>query len=147
MTGKTISEIRLDNPVEEVTGNELIVLAIGGINVAVPLSYIRQIIRKQDVGLANVDNTSDINKPVSNPQNTRFTTIESAVAERATIAQLQELEEVVDGKLSIISFNDWLATVFATHSHPVDSAAIEAAVSAQLETALDDVVRVGTLSW
>lgn len=62
MTAKRFSQL---DELTTLTGDEEVPLAFNGANRKFKLRTLRSLIRKQDVGLGNVDNTSDLNKPIS----------------------------------------------------------------------------------
>lgn len=59
---KRISELDV---LEVATGNEYIPVAINGNNFKISISFLKSIVTALDIGLGNVDNTSDLNKPLS----------------------------------------------------------------------------------
>lgn len=63
MTAKKISQL---DEITTLTGNEEVPVAHEGQNFKFKIHAIKSIVTKSDVGLSNVDNTSDLQKPVSN---------------------------------------------------------------------------------
>jgi hypothetical protein len=59
---KKISQLDL---LEIVTGNEFIPLAVNGNNYKISISFLKTLVNAFDVGLGNVDNVSDLDKPIS----------------------------------------------------------------------------------
>jgi Phage tail repeat like len=70
-----------------ITGLEEVPVAIDGSNARVKLSRIKTLVTKADVGLNNVDNTSDADKPVSTAQAT-------ALAEKANITHVHTPDQI-----------------------------------------------------
>lgn len=70
------------------TGLEEVPVAIDGGNARVKLNRVKTLVTKTDVGLGNVDNTSDADKPVSNAQaaalNQKANTVHSHTVEQIT---------------------------------------------------------------
>ena len=58
----------LDNLITEINGNEILVVDNGTVVGKMAISTIKSIFSKADIGLSNVDNTADSQKPVSGPQ-------------------------------------------------------------------------------
>lgn len=97
----------------------------GGVNVKFPFSlvkaWIKSWISKGDVGLGSVDNTSDVDKPISNATAAALNAIE------ADISALQDDVAALGGATSR-TFEQY----GATGTNPtVDTAAIQAAIDAQ----------------
>lgn len=62
-----------------------------------------QLVTKARIGLGNVDNTSDADKPISNAASTRFLTLEESIQTTAT--QLQSVITGLEGYVSLENLN------------------------------------------
>jgi hypothetical protein len=84
MPSKKISEfLMLMSP----TGLEQTVVAIGGVNHRVTLNAIKSLITKNDLGLELVNNTSDVDKPVS-------TAVQAALAGKSNMGHTHAMADV-----------------------------------------------------
>lgn len=89
---KTIDQIDvLQNPTRQ--SKVIVGTATGNKLYTILLSALLALVTKQDVGLENVDNTADSQKPVSSPQ-------AQAIATRASQQDLTALAQAVAGKAS-----------------------------------------------
>jgi hypothetical protein len=130
MSSMKISEIDL---LPTPTGLEQTVVAIAGINKRVTLNSIRSLVTKADVGLSAVDNTADLDKPVS-------TAVAAAINDKANLAHLHSIANVVNLQNSLDNKSD------LTHSHPAYSLTShihDLNSVTGLQTALDSKTPVG----
>lgn len=97
MTSMKISEINL-LPVP--TGLEQAVVAFDGVNKRITLNSIKSLVNKTDVGLSAVDNTADIDKPVSAAVNTALTG-KADIAHLHAIANVINLQNTLDSKSDV----------------------------------------------
>lgn len=94
---KKISQlVQIINP----TGDEQTLVAYNGKNYRVPISAIKQLVKASDVGLGNVDNTSDMDKPVSNATITALST-KSPIVHSHSMQDITGLDTALDGKSDI----------------------------------------------
>ena len=91
-------------------------------------------VTKSDVGLANVDNTSDLDKPVSTQTQLALNTKASQVHTHA-IADVTDLQSTLDAKLSTSDLDDYVTSNDLTAA--LGDYATNADMSAGLATKLD----------
>jgi hypothetical protein len=94
MDGTKISQLPLLN---NLSGNEDTVLAVNGQNFKFKLSQLKTFITKNDLGLGNVDNTSDANKPVSTAQ-AQALAGKADVGHQHAVGDVTGLQQALDGK-------------------------------------------------
>lgn len=102
---KRITE--LDLP-PELTGEEMIAVAIGGKNYRVALNNLRvlfPVVTKSSLGLDQVDNTSDMDKPIS-------TLVKQALEGKASVQHSHSLKDITDYEPPTVVFiidssTDW----------------------------------------
>lgn len=98
MTAKRFSEFdEVLNP----SGSEEIVGVHGGQNVKLRLDKVKELVNKNDVGLGNVDNTSDLQKPVSTAQQSALNG-KSNVGHNHPISDITDLQTTLDTKADIV---------------------------------------------
>lgn len=103
MDGTKISQLPL---LQEPTGLEDGVVALNGQNFRFKLSSIKGLFTKADVGLGNVDNTSDADKPVSTATQAALDGKAASEHDHA-IADVNGLQAALDGKAPTL------------HDHPI----------------------------
>ena len=89
---KKISQLQLP---DIITGQELIPVTIDGNNYAIKVSDITNLVTKHSVKLGNVDNTSDINKPISSAT-------QSALNDKVNVPDFNNLANTVAGKANSV---------------------------------------------
>lgn len=93
-----------------INGSEELPLHKSGVTVKTTVNAIKNLITKESIGLANVDNTSDLNKPVSNATRDALN-LKSDTVHSHSISQVIHLQENLDNKSNV------------GHSHTVDNIA------------------------
>jgi hypothetical protein len=115
--GLKVSEMDL---LQSLSGSETIMIITGGKNYRTTLNRFKSILTKQDVGLNNVDNTSDLDKPVS-------TETQQRLDQKANQTALQTLSSDVSDLrnktvlLDFSSITDKRLTLNGQGSHLIDS--------------------------
>lgn len=99
------------------TGDEEIVGVSNGQNIRFHVNKIKSLVTKTDIGLDQVDNTSDINKPISTATQGALNG-KSGINHTHTAAQLPEIQDALDTKADLL------------HQHGIDDVT-------DLQTALD----------
>lgn len=94
---KRISEL---DPLLQPTGAELVPVSYQGNNYKVRLDSVKFFLNKADFGLSNVDNTSDLDKPISNATATALMG-KSDVDHHHVIAEIDGLSDVIAEKADI----------------------------------------------
>lgn len=117
---KRISELDV---LDVATGNEFIPVAINGNNFKISINFLKSIVNAIDVGLGNVDNTSDLNKPLS----------AAAIEALNRKVELQQVIDLLTEKANslhqhsigdVVGLVDSLNALAAkSHSHTVDEIA------------------------
>lgn len=87
----------LDNLITEINGNEILVVDNGTVVGKMAISTIKSIFSKADIGLSNVDNTADSQKPVSGPQ-AAVLSGKSAIGHGHAISEVTGLDTALSGK-------------------------------------------------
>lgn len=87
----------LDNLITEINGNEILVVDNGTVVGKMAISTIKSIFSKADIGLSNVDNTADSQKPVSGPQ-AAVLSGKSAIGHGHVISEVTGLATALSGK-------------------------------------------------
>jgi hypothetical protein len=105
MVAKRISELE---PIDVLTGEELIPAARSGENFTVRIRDIRSLFSKTDIGLGNVDNTPDYLKPISDPMRVALNA-KAAIDHTHPMTAVQGLTSALSGKAD------------ATHVHTVEN--------------------------
>ena len=88
---------------DQVSGNEEAVLAIGGTNKKIKISTLLSLIPNptaESLGLGYVDNTRDIDKPVSKATQQALLG-KASLVHRHTIASVDKLQETLDSKSDV----------------------------------------------
>lgn len=135
MSSKPISQLQ---ELTAITGEELLPVVSQGKTKRIALNKLKQIITKQDVGLTNVDDTSDLNKPVSVLQR-------SAINEKADRIHDHPLGEVrgLPEALSLLAEKN--------HSHdPSDIVNLDQTIIDVVQDAVVDLsglVKSGDMQW
>jgi hypothetical protein len=135
MSSKPISQLQ---ELSTITGEELLPVVTQGKTKRIALNKIKQIIKKEDIGLGNVDNTSDLDKPVSRAQ-------QSALNDKADRVHEHPLGEVrgLPEALAMLAEKQ--------HSHvPDDIVNLEETILNVIQDAnvdLSGVVRSGDMQW
>lgn len=127
MAARKISQLEI---IDILTGEELFPVARGGGNYKVRVRDLRSLFTKADLGLGNVDNTSDVNKPIS-------TATQAALNSKAPIlhthglADVQGLTTALSNKADVahshgVETISGLSTIMATkadtvHGHGIDA--------------------------
>lgn len=94
MTAKRFSEF---DEVISPSGSEEIVGFVGNQNIRTRLDVVKQLVNKADVGLGNVDNTTDLNKPVSTATQSALNS-KSNINHEHTLAEVTDLQSALDNK-------------------------------------------------
>ncbi len=135
MSSKPISQLQ---ELTAITGEELLPVVSQGKTRRIALNKLKQIITKVDIGLGNVDNTSDLDKPVSRAQ-------QSALNEKANRVHDHPLEDVrgLPEALALLAEKQ--------HSHSTDDIVnLEQLVLNLIEDInvdLTNIVRTGEMQW
>lgn len=83
-----------------------------------------QLVTKARIGLGNVDNTSDADKPISNVASTRFTALEQSI--QTTAAQLRGVITGLEGYVSLEHLNQIVSDLQAgLEARPTEERALE----------------------
>lgn len=98
MAAKRFSEF---DAVLNPSGSEEIVGVKDGQNVKVRLDTVKSLVTKTDVGLGNVDNTTDLNKPVSTAQQSALNS-KANVGHDHAVTDVTGLQSVLDSKASTV---------------------------------------------
>lgn len=96
----------LDNEITTITGAEWLVVDNGTIVGKMLINRIKSILTKNDVGLSNVDNTSDANKPIS-------TATATALSGKANTVHTHPISDVVGLAAALTSKAD------TSHAHAI----------------------------
>ncbi len=135
MSSKPISQLQ---ELSTVTGEELLPVVSQGKTKRIALNKLKQIIKKEDIGLGNVDNTSDLDKPVSRAQ-------QSSLNEKADRVHDHPLGDVrgLPEALGMLAEKQ--------HSHSTDDIVnLDQAILNVIQDAnvdLSGVVRTGDMQW
>lgn len=145
---KKISQL---TPVTTLTGNELIPVAVNGGNGSITVDDIVSRVSKSTIGLGNVDDTSDADKPVS-------TATQSALDGKSDTGHSHQISDVqgLSSQLNGIN-NAFTALNLAVgnkadinHTHTVAQiTGLDVAIQAAVQTAITatEDVAVGNLDW
>lgn len=126
---KKISQL---DTLDIVTGNEFLPLAINGNNYKISISFLKSLVNAFDVGLGNVDNVSDLDKPISNAVanalngKVALQTVLDLLLEKANTIHQHSIGHVV----GLVESLDALAP--KNHSHSLDEISL-------LNTTLDGI--------
>jgi len=133
--GLKISQLSVRNTI---TGSEIIPIVDLGLqdNFTITLDTIRSIVRKSDVGLSNVDNTSDLDKPISQ-------SVIVALNGKANIVHNHSVQDVT-GLQAVL---DAKATLIHTHTTSAISDFTTAVTNLIQSTTSPSDVAVGLLEW
>ena len=91
-----------------IDGSEYIPISKTSLSLKITLNKIKSLFTKADVGLSNVDNTSDLDKPLSNASIQALNT-KADTGHSHSISQIASLEATLNNKANV------------SHSHTVDS--------------------------
>lgn len=125
MPAKKFSQL---NEIIDLSGNEEVPVVYQGANLKVKLQRIRSLVTKADVGLPLVDNTPDLNKPISNATQGALNGKANAVHAHQigdvtglTAALLSKADEGHGHPIAdVTGLSEMLATKSdTTHSHPL----------------------------
>lgn len=86
-------------------GGEETVLAYQGGNYRIKLNNLKRVVTKTDVGLSNVDNTSDLNKPISTAQQSALNQ-KAALSHAHVVGDVTGLQAALDAKASSAHAHD-----------------------------------------
>ena len=100
------------------------------------------VLTKSDVSLANVDNTSDVNKPISSATQTAL----NAKAASTTVASLNTLTGVAAGSTDLGTFTGTTASSNATIKNVIQNVANAVDTKQPIISVSDDGVSIGTVT-
>lgn len=135
MSSKPISQLE---ELTAITGQELLPVVSNGKTRRVALNRLKQIITKVDIGLGNVDNTSDLNKPVSTAQ-------QSALNDKADRLHNHNLDEVTGLPEALASKAEKVHSHMPEDIVNLDQHILDVVGSSELD--LSGVVRSGVMQW
>ena len=160
MSGKISNQI----PFPQVSGDEWLLLAYNGENYKVTIKQLLSTVPLPTLaalGLDKVDNTADIDKPLSNAVIQALNT-KAAAIHRHSIADVEKLPEVLSTKADISVVNQTIQDLLAMLASKGDVRALQDSINnalaqyvtlVDLNTAIDDIVvppnsvEAGVLEW